>query len=233
MVYPCTARYVRLQLNRQNRVQQFVLRPCLLALSLHSHPFLWKGLKEPGRSWGLTPLQTFWSCEIFLLKSICFKLNIFFLKNFSLFLGKIQISRRYLLLQRQGQFVSYVLLMRTQNKLDLKRTRPEGHKHTFYVYVNYGSIPFIVFQISFYLIFLTNIVGAMGHSFKSLYRSYIRWTPESAENSRKNTRPRRWQKRKCVLGEVTSASPVPRKLFLTTPWWLCILSELGWDWVIL
>lgn len=140
------AHYICLQLNRQNRVQTFILCPCLCLFPFTPTPSLEKIQRAQERL--STPLQTLWSCEILLLKSVWFKLIFFFffLKRLRCVLGKIQIFLRYLLFQRQGQFLSCVLLVRTQNKLDLRRTRPKGHKHTFYVYGNYGSIPFVVFK---------------------------------------------------------------------------------------
>lgn len=69
--------------------------------------------------------------------------------------------------------------MRTQNKLDLKRTRPEGHKHTFYVYGNYGSIPLSVFQVSFYLIFLTDVVEVTLGIRVNLYNALVGGEPQN------------------------------------------------------
>ena len=77
--------------------------------------------------------------------------------------------------------------MRTQNKLDLKITRPEGHKHTFYVYGNYGSIPFSVFQISFSLIFLTNVVEVTLGIPLNIYNALLGGKPQNVLRSPERT----------------------------------------------
>lgn len=124
--------------------------------------------------------------------------------------------------------------MRTQNKLDLKRTRPEGHKHTFYVYRNYGSIPF-----SFSNLVLPHFPNQHSrsdseHFFEYLWCSYIRWPPEPAKNPRKNIKPGRWQKKQCVLADATLASPATRMVLRVTPWSLClsVCLRVGLSWAV-
>lgn len=67
-----------------------------------------------------SPLQTFWSCETLLCKSIWFKRNIFLKRKHQFVFRENTDLFKVCIISKAGKFVSCILLMRAQNKLDLK-----------------------------------------------------------------------------------------------------------------